>query len=99
MYDGPEQAFDAREVLLCLKGLPPRERFALVAHCLQGFSQEEVADVMKVKRGAVAAHISHVRSSSLRRWASARQSAAAPRALWGRPGRAAASRSARQLTR
>ena len=52
---------DAGEVLLCLKGLPPRERFALVAHCLQGFSQEEVADVMKVKRGAVAAHISHAR--------------------------------------
>jgi RNA polymerase sigma factor (sigma-70 family) len=58
---GPEQAAEVRDVLWHLACLPPSERAALVLHCLQGLSQQEVADELGVKRGTVAASIFQAR--------------------------------------
>jgi transcriptional regulator with XRE-family HTH domain len=48
-------------VLGQLACLPPAERAAIVLHCLQGLSQQEVADLLGVKRGTVAASIFQAR--------------------------------------
>jgi RNA polymerase sigma factor (sigma-70 family) len=58
---GPEQAAELQDVLWQLACLTPRERAAIVLHCLRGLSQQEVADELGVKRGTVAATISHAR--------------------------------------
>jgi RNA polymerase sigma factor (sigma-70 family) len=58
---GPEQAAEVREVLRRLAGLPRLQRAAIVLHCLQGLSQDEVARELGVKRGTVAASIFQAR--------------------------------------
>ncbi|MGP3951795.1 RNA polymerase sigma factor [Streptomyces sp. 7N604] len=54
---GVEQAVEARAVLSALAALPRRQRTVLVLHCLQGMSQEAIADELGLSRGGVAASL------------------------------------------
>jgi RNA polymerase sigma factor (sigma-70 family) len=53
----PEQTAEAREVLRLLAGLPPVQRMVMVLHCVQGWSQQEVARELRITRGAVASSV------------------------------------------
>jgi RNA polymerase sigma factor (sigma-70 family) len=58
---GPEQQAEMREVFRLLGDLTRPQRAALLLHCLQGMSQEEVARELGVRRGTVAATIFQAR--------------------------------------
>ncbi|EFG04137.1 RNA polymerase sigma factor [Streptomyces clavuligerus] len=58
---GPERAAEAREVLRLLAALPPRQRVTMVLFCLHGWSQQDIAEALRMTRGGVAANVSKAR--------------------------------------
>ncbi|MEU6082761.1 sigma-70 family RNA polymerase sigma factor [Streptomyces sp. NPDC047108] len=52
-----ERTVEARAVLTALAALPQRQRTVVVLHCLQGMSQEAVAEELGLSRGGVAASL------------------------------------------
>jgi RNA polymerase sigma-70 factor (ECF subfamily) len=59
----PHEAFEAKEVLAAVAGLPPMQRAVLVHCCLDGMKQAEVAKLLHIQRGTVAAHLSKARAA------------------------------------
>src|SRR5882757_5579538 len=53
----PHEALEAKEVLAAVAGLPPMQRAVLVHCCLDGMKQAEVAKLLHIQRGTVAAHL------------------------------------------
>ncbi|QUQ68588.1 RNA polymerase sigma factor [Kutzneria sp. CA-103260] len=62
-YATPHEAFEAKEVLAAVAGLPPMQRAVLVHCCLDGLKQAEVAKLLHIKRGTVAAHLFKAREA------------------------------------
>jgi len=62
-HETPEDAVAAKEVLAAIAGLPPTQRAVLVHCCLDGMRQQEVADVLGIQRGTVAAHLHKARAA------------------------------------
>ncbi|QNP72589.1 sigma-70 family RNA polymerase sigma factor [Streptomyces roseirectus] len=58
---GVEETAEARQVLAALRTLPDRQRQVLVLHCLQGMPQQEIADLLEISRGGVAASLHKAR--------------------------------------
>ncbi|MFF4269014.1 RNA polymerase sigma factor [Streptomyces sp. NPDC001536] len=56
-----EETSEARQVLAALKGLPDRQRQVLVLHCLQGMPQQEIAELLDIKRSSVAGSLRKAR--------------------------------------
>ncbi|WP_435612940.1 RNA polymerase sigma factor [Streptomyces sp. bgisy159] len=59
---GVEQTVEARAVLTALARLPARQRTVLVLHCLEGMTQEAIADELGLTRGAVASSVFRARA-------------------------------------
>lgn len=62
-YATPHEAFAAKEVLAAVAALPPVQRAVLVHCCLDGMKQQEVAKLLRIQRGTVAAHLSKARET------------------------------------
>ncbi|WP_416974270.1 RNA polymerase sigma factor [Streptomyces sp. 4F14] len=56
-----EETSEARQVLDALGGLPDRQRQVLVLHCLQGMPQQEIAELLDIKRSSVAGSLRKAR--------------------------------------
>jgi RNA polymerase sigma-70 factor (ECF subfamily) len=59
----PHEALAAKEVLAAVAGLPPVQRAVLVHCCLDGLKQQEVAKLLGIQRGTVAAHLHKARAA------------------------------------
>jgi len=59
----PHEALEAKEVLAAVAGLPPMQRTVLVHCCLDGMKQAEVAKLLHIQRGTVAAHLFKARET------------------------------------
>ncbi|MEW2631013.1 sigma-70 family RNA polymerase sigma factor [Streptomyces sp. NPDC048389] len=59
---GVEQTVEARAVLTALAELPSRQRTVLVLNCLEGMTQEAIADELGLTRGAVASSVFKARA-------------------------------------
>jgi RNA polymerase sigma factor (sigma-70 family) len=66
-YATPHEAFVAKEVLAVVAGLPEKQRAVLVHCCLDGMKQAEVAKLLHIQRGTVAAHLSKAREALAKR--------------------------------
>ena len=66
-YATPEQAYEASQVLAAIAGLPPMQRTVLVSYCLHGMEQKAIAKLLRITRGAVAAHLHQARENLARR--------------------------------
>jgi RNA polymerase sigma factor (sigma-70 family) len=62
-YATPHEALEAKEVLAAVAGLPPMQRTVLVHCCLDGMKQAEVAKLLRIQRGTVAAHLFKARAA------------------------------------
>ena len=62
-YATPHEALAAKEVLAAVAGLPPMQRAVLVHCCLDGMPQQEVAKLLRIQRGTVAAHLRKAREA------------------------------------
>ncbi|MFI9380703.1 RNA polymerase sigma factor [Kutzneria sp. NPDC052558] len=62
-YATPHEALAAKEVLAAVAGLPPMQRAVLVHCCLDGMKQAEVAKLLRIQRGTVAAHLFKAREA------------------------------------
>ena len=62
-YATPHEALAAKEVLAAVAGLPPVQRAVLVHCCLDGMKQQEVAKLLGIQRGTVAAHLHKARAA------------------------------------
>ncbi|MDH2387261.1 sigma-70 family RNA polymerase sigma factor [Streptomyces sp. HNM0663] len=56
-----EQTVEARAVLSAVAALPAKQRTVLVLNCLEGMTQEAIAEELGITRGGVAAHVSRAR--------------------------------------
>jgi len=63
----PHEALEAKEVLAAVAGLPPMQRAVLVHCCLDGMKQAEVAKLLGLRRGTVAAHLFKAREALAKR--------------------------------
>ena len=59
----PHEALAAKEVLAAVAGLPRVQRAVLVHCCLDGMKQAEVAKLLGIQRGTVAAHLHKAREA------------------------------------
>ena len=59
----PYEALAAKEVLAVVAGLPPMQRAVVVHCCLDGMGQAEVAHLLGIQRGTVAAHLHKARKA------------------------------------
>lgn len=59
----PEHVMLVRSVLAAVAALPARQRLMLVMHCLQGMSQREIAEELRVRPNTVAAAIFNARKA------------------------------------
>jgi len=62
-YATPHETLEAKEVLAAVAGLPPMQRAVLVHCCLDGMKQAEVAKLLHIQRGTVAAHLFKARET------------------------------------
>ena len=62
-YATPHETVEAKEVLAAVAGLPPMQRAVLVHCCLDGMKQAEVAELLGIQRGTVAAHLFKARET------------------------------------
>ncbi|WP_149181833.1 sigma-70 family RNA polymerase sigma factor [Streptomyces sp. TRM49041] len=60
---GVEQTVEARAVLTALAKLPSRQRTVVVLNCLEGMTQEAIADELGLTRGAVASSVFKARAT------------------------------------
>ncbi|MBJ6613804.1 RNA polymerase sigma factor [Streptomyces sp. I4(2020)] len=63
---GVEQTVEARAVLTALARLPSRQRTVLVLNCLEGMTQQAIADELGLTRGAVAASVFKARAKLMK---------------------------------
>lgn len=56
-----EETYEARQVLGALRGLPDRQRQVLVLYCLQGMPQQEIAELLDIRRSSVAGSLRKAR--------------------------------------
>ena len=57
----PERTAETRAVISALAALPGKMRFVVVMHCLNGMTQQQVADELGLARGTVAVYLHSAR--------------------------------------
>lgn len=70
---GPDEGVETTELMEHIKKavdlLPPRQRMAIILHDIEGFSKEEIADIMECPQATVRSNL-HIARIKVKKWLS-----------------------------